>query len=72
MDKPKSLSRRSFFGVVTAAPLAAALPADSAPRPAEPAVTEESPNTILLKDYRPHSLYKIPQTQTIVGAHLKT
>jgi predicted TIM-barrel fold metal-dependent hydrolase len=63
MDKPSSLSRRSFFGVVTAAPVAAALPADSAPRPAEQPVTEESPETILLKDYRPHSLYKIPQTQ---------
>ena len=62
MDKPNSLSRRSFFGVLTAAPLAATLPAGSAPRPAESPAAEASPNTILLKDYRPRSLYKIPQT----------
>lgn len=62
MDKPNSLSRRSFFGVVTAGPLAAALPASSTPGPAEPPATQESPNTILFKDYRPRSLYKIPPT----------
>jgi predicted TIM-barrel fold metal-dependent hydrolase len=63
MDKPNGFSRRSFFGFMTAAPLAAAFPVNSSSRPAQRPQAEESPNTILLKDYRPHSLYKIPQTQ---------
>ena len=62
MDKPNGFSRRSFFGFM-AAPLAATFPFNPSPHPTQQPAAEESPNTILLKDYRPHSLYKIPQTR---------
>jgi len=71
MDKTNGLSRRAFFGFMTAAPLAAASISDpqpliADPRPLAPSprpLTPDSPETILLKDYRPHSLYKVPETQ---------
>lgn len=79
MDKAGGLSRRDLFGFMTAVPLAFAFdsspiphpralssalftalsPDDSAPEP----TAGESPETILLKDYRPRSLYKVPETR---------
>ena len=63
MQKPTGLSRRSFFGFMTAAPLAAAFNSSSIADPRTLAPDQAGPETILLKDYRPHSLYKVPETQ---------
>jgi len=70
------MERRSFLKAVSSAGLAATVTTawsmdDAANRPspgpgspgAETASEQASPETILLKDYRPKSLYKIPVTQ---------
>ena len=71
----RSLSRRSFLKWAELAGLAVGLPSVSAfgatqqgakgDRPAEDSSAKKvaSPETILLKDYRPKSIYKIPVTQ---------
>ncbi len=70
----RSFSRRSFLKWAELAGLAAALPSASALAASEnakpgsranasPAKAPASPETILLKDYRPKSIYKIPVTQ---------
>lgn len=69
------MNRRSFLKWANLAGLAAGLPSASAfgatiedtkagARPDAPATTKAaSPDTILLKDYRPKSIYKIPVTE---------
>jgi predicted TIM-barrel fold metal-dependent hydrolase len=67
-------NRRSFLKTTSAAGLACAIPSAAfAPNPEEPAlppgtpqkkvISPDSPERILLKDYRPKSLYKIPVTE---------
>lgn len=60
------MNRRSFLKSANAAGLALALPtstfAAEEKKPA-PTTAAPNPNTILLKDYRPHSLHKVPVTQ---------
>jgi predicted TIM-barrel fold metal-dependent hydrolase len=67
------MNRRSFLNATAAAGAAAALPTNlvyaarldaqsSAPQGGKSGA-EKSPATILLKDYRPKSLYKVPVTQ---------
>ena len=72
---PQSLDRRSFLKWANLAGLAAGLPSASAfALTAKDAKTKShgnasetklaaSPTTLLLKDYRPKSIYKIPVTQ---------
>src|SRR2546423_3196250 len=69
------MNRRSFLNATVAAGVAAALPsrstviyaaqldAQSSSSKAEKSATERSPTTILLKDYRPKSLHKVPVTE---------
>lgn len=70
------MNRRSFLQWVNLAGLAAGLPitsasssaaedskSGSAVSPAKKAASGSSPETLLLKDYRPKSIYKIPVTQ---------
>lgn len=66
------MNRRSFLKCVEYAGFAAGLPGKSAwaqgatsdqAQPAAAGKEPESPETILLKDYRPKSIYKIPVTQ---------
>jgi len=70
------MNRRSFLKWANLAGLAAGLPSASAfaanPQDAQAGAHEASttkkaasPNTILLKDYRPVSIYKIPVTQVV-------
>src|SRR5271165_3385621 len=64
------MNRRSFLRWANLAGLAVGLPvtplfgstADDS-KPATPAKKRASPETILLKDYRPNSIYKIPVTE---------
>jgi predicted TIM-barrel fold metal-dependent hydrolase len=71
-----TMNRRSFLQWVNLAGLAAGLPitsasssaaedskSGSAVSPAKKAASSSSPETLLLKDYRPKSIYKIPVTQ---------
>jgi predicted TIM-barrel fold metal-dependent hydrolase len=71
-----TMNRRSFLQWVNLAGLAAGLPitsasssaaedskSGSAVSPAKKAASGSSPETLLLKDYRPKSIYKIPVTQ---------
>jgi uncharacterized protein len=71
---PRSLNRRSFLKYANLAGLAATFPSASAlglasnesksPSPnASASKKTGSPETILLKDYRPKSIYKIPVTE---------
>ena len=72
------MDRRSFLKAASATGIAGGLPsaifvekvfaaeAAAAKKPATPTAPHgavDSPNTILLKDYRPQSIYKIPTTQ---------
>ena len=62
------MNRRSFLQVANLAGLAVLpRPSFSAENQAKPhsvpALSEPNPNTILLKDYRPRSLYKVPVTE---------
>jgi uncharacterized protein len=68
------MDRRSFLRYSKLAALAASLPSADAfaaidaektdsPKPASAHAASPSPETILLKDYRPQSIYKIPITQ---------
>jgi uncharacterized protein len=69
------MNRRSFLKATGVSGLTAALPAaafatgaQQNPKPATPTTTHkvtsaQNPNTILLKDYRPRSIYKIPVTE---------
>src|SRR5438270_794099 len=60
------MNRRLFLKSANFAAIAATLPARSfaAEEKQSTAKTASSnPNTILLKDYRPHSIYKVPVTQ---------
>jgi predicted TIM-barrel fold metal-dependent hydrolase len=60
------MNRRAFLKSANVAGLALALPGSSfAAEEKKPTATsaESNPNTILLKDYRPRSLYKVPVTQ---------
>ncbi len=70
------MNRRSFLKYANLAGLAAGLPSAAAltstpqheakptpPAGAPPTKTPPSPETLLLKDYRPQSIYKIPVTQ---------
>jgi len=70
-----AMNRRSFLNATAAAGIAAAVPARSSlgyaahvgSQTSEPSAqksaTEKSPATILLKDYRPKSLHKVPVTE---------
>src|SRR5579863_7838144 len=59
------MNRRSFLKSANAAGLALALPhsafAETEKKPAP--ATSPNPNTLLLKDYRPRSIYKVPVTR---------
>jgi len=58
------MNRRSFLKSVNAATLALALPATTfAAEEKKTTTAGPNPNTVLLKNYRPHSIYKIPVTQ---------
>ncbi len=58
------MNRRSFLKSANAAGLALALPSTILATEEEKAATAASnPKTILLKDYRPRSIYKVPVTQ---------
>lgn len=59
------MNRRSFLKSANAAGLALALPATAfaAEEKKTTAATSPNPKTILLKDYRPQSIYKIPVTK---------
>jgi predicted TIM-barrel fold metal-dependent hydrolase len=79
------LNRRRFLKWAKLLGLSASLPAavgaaeiitgpaeaqeKSSSHPAAPAPSEKSPETILLKDYRPKSIYKIPVTQVDKSRH---
>src|SRR3954452_6200960 len=55
------MNRRSFLKSANLAGLAIALPASTfAAQEKQPTTTAPSPNNILLKDYRPRSIYKVP------------
>src|SRR5215470_19447703 len=59
------MNRRSFLQSANLAGLAIALPRSAfaeEPKKAVPAPASSNPNTILLKDYRPRSIYKVPVT----------
>src|SRR3954468_2802188 len=58
------MDRRSFLKSANVAALAAGLPSVAFPEEKKPARhLSTNPNSILLKDYRPHSIYKVPVTQ---------
>jgi uncharacterized protein len=60
------MNRRSFLKSANLAGLAIALPSTvvtAEEKKASPASASSDPNTILLKDYRPRSIYKVPVTQ---------
>ncbi len=58
------MNRRSFLQYANAAALSAALPQMSLAATEKKSLTAgPNPNTLLLKDYRPISLYKIPVTE---------
>src|ERR1700740_2175014 len=58
------MNRRSFLKSANLAGLAIALPSSAFPQEKKAAAhTLSNPNTILLKDYRPQSIYKIPVTR---------
>jgi predicted TIM-barrel fold metal-dependent hydrolase len=59
------MNRRSFLKSANAAGLAVALPASifAAEEKKTTAATAPNPNTLLLKDYRPQSIYKVPVTR---------
>jgi uncharacterized protein len=60
------MNRRSFLKSANLAGLAIALPPSTfatEEKKALPANTSPNPNTILLKDYRPRSIHKVPVTQ---------
>lgn len=60
------MNRRAFLKSANLAGLAIALPSSAFAAQEKTAVslaTSSNPNTILLKDYRPRSLYKVPVTQ---------
>ena len=58
------MNRRSFLKSANAAGLALALPSAAfAAETKKTASPEPTPKTILLKDYRPQSIYKVPVTQ---------
>ena len=62
------MNRRSFLNATAAVSIAAALPsrstlADGAQLATQKPGNERSPETILLKDYRPKSLHKVPVTE---------
>ena len=59
------MNRRAFLKSANLAGLAIALPSSTfaaEEKKAIPANTSSNPNTILLKDYRPRSIYKVPVT----------
>jgi hypothetical protein len=59
------MNRRAFLKSANLAGLAIALPSSALAadeKKATPANTSSNPNAILLKDYRPHSIYKVPVT----------
>src|SRR6476620_2416503 len=57
------MNRRSFLKSANAAGLALALPATTfAAEETKTATAAPNPKTILLKDYRPQSIYKVPVT----------
>jgi hypothetical protein len=59
------MNRRSFLKSAKLAGLAIALPSTTfaeAQKKSAPAATSSNPNTILLKDYRPVSIHKVPIT----------
>jgi uncharacterized protein len=66
------MNRRSFLKSANAAGLALALPTSTfaaedktltPKKPAPPSISTPNPKTILLKDYRPQSIFKVPVTQ---------
>jgi len=57
------MNRRSFLKSANLAGLAIALPSSIAAQEKKSTTTASNPNTILLKDYRPHSIYKVPITK---------
>lgn len=61
------MNRRSFLKSANAAGLALALPtstfAAEEKKPTPPSASAPNPKTILLKDYRPQSIFKVPVTQ---------
>ena len=60
------MNRRAFLKSANLAGVAIALPSSAFAAQGKTAVsaaTSSNPNTILLKDYRPRSLYKVPVTQ---------
>ena len=60
------MNRRAFLKSANLAGLAIALPSSTfaaEEKKAIPANTSSNPNTILLKDYRPRSIYKVPVAQ---------
>jgi predicted TIM-barrel fold metal-dependent hydrolase len=60
------MNRRSFLKATSVAGLTAALPQPQKPmveKPAHDPADPNSPEHILLKDYRPQSIYKIPVTE---------
>ena len=60
------MNRRSFLKSANLAGLAIALPSAAfaaEEKKAIPTTTSSNPNTILLKDYRPRSIYKVPVTR---------
>ena len=57
------MNRRSFLKAANAATLALALPATSFAAEEKKATIGPNPNTILLKNYRPKSIYEIPVTK---------
>ncbi|PYX31906.1 MAG: amidohydrolase [Acidobacteria bacterium] len=62
------MNRRSFLNATAAVSIAAALPsrstlADGAQLATQKPGNERSPETILLKDYRPKSLHRVPVTE---------
>ena len=59
------MNRRAFLKSANLAGLAVAIPSSAfaaEKKKATPANISSNPNTILLKDYRPHSIYKVPVT----------
>ena len=60
------MNRRAFLKSTNLAGLAIALPCPAFATPEKTAVPPgafSNPNTILLRDYRPRSIYKVPVTQ---------
>ncbi len=60
------MNRRSFLTSANAAAIALAIPSTTfaeTEKKTTAAKTSPNPNTLLLKDYRPRSIYKVPVTQ---------